>query len=243
MQITIPGGQGGSGRRVAREVDMENYTTVDQVGDVEVEKAEKEARNAKLNEMSETERTEFKEQEKKIKERLLREEERKRKLDEKVNIDLDKVVIKKREKKNEEKSLDDKVLVVKKPNSMIAKLAEKRKELSLLDSSVAPKSDQEKIDLRKKFKEQFVNEEKITEKVLNMALESVFYDEDQGNHLINLLLEQDEKKQEADVEQKEENDVEDAKIDGNIEEVVDGESSVDAHDELDFEAEEPEKTE
>jgi len=60
MQITIPGGQGGSGRKVAREVDMENYTTVDEVGDVEVVKAEKEAREAKLNEMSETDREEFK---------------------------------------------------------------------------------------------------------------------------------------------------------------------------------------
>ena len=126
MQITISGGQGGSGRRVAREVDMENYTTVDEVGlilaitekftaflkvgDVEVDKAEKEARDAKLNEMSEAEKEEFKETERKMKERLLKEEERKRKLDEKLNVDLDKIVIKKREKRNEEISVDDKVL-------------------------------------------------------------------------------------------------------------------------------------
>merc|ERR1711874_578940 len=56
MQITISGEQGTSGRRVAREVDMENYTTVDQVGDVEVEKAEKEAQGAKLSEMSEADK-------------------------------------------------------------------------------------------------------------------------------------------------------------------------------------------
>jgi hypothetical protein len=126
MQITISGGQGGSGRKVAREVDMENYTTVDEVGfilaitekfnaflkvgDVEVDKAEKEARDAKLNEMSEAEKEQFKEKERKMKERLLKEEERKRKLDEKLNVDLDKIVIKKREKKNEEISVDDKVL-------------------------------------------------------------------------------------------------------------------------------------
>ena len=40
----------------------------------------------------------------------MKEEERKRKSDEKHNIDLDKVVIKKREKKTDEKSVDDKVL-------------------------------------------------------------------------------------------------------------------------------------
>ena len=39
---------------------------------------------------------------------------------------------------------------------MIAKLAEKRKELSLIASSVEPKSDQEKIELRKKCKEKVV---------------------------------------------------------------------------------------
>ena len=126
MQIAISGGQGGGGRRVAREVDMENYTTVDEVspalvanreltilckvGDVEVDKAEKEARDAKLNEMSEAEKEQYKERERKMKDRLLKEEERKRKLDEKLNVDLDKIVIKKRDKKNEDKSVDDKVL-------------------------------------------------------------------------------------------------------------------------------------
>ena len=60
--------------------------------------------------MSEAEKEQFKEKERKMKERLLKEEERKRKLDEKLNVDLDKIVIKKREKKNEEISVDDKVL-------------------------------------------------------------------------------------------------------------------------------------
>merc|ERR1711892_442908 len=272
MQITISGGQGGGGRRVAREVDMENYTTVDEVGDVEVDKAEKEARDAKLNEMSEAEKEQYKERERKMKDRLLKEEERKRKLDEKLNVDLDKIVIKKRDKRNEDKSVDDKVLVVKKPNSMIGKLAEKRKELSLLATSATQKSDQEKTELRKKFKEKFLNEEKITEKVLNTALESVFYDEDQGYQLINMLLEEEEEeKQEDDIEQKDQIEVENYEKDeidengegyekeckdkSNVEDGVENDAAavnsddttvdtaVYAHDELDFEAEEPEKTE
>jgi len=107
MQITITGGQGGSGRRVAREVDMENYTTVDEVGDVELDKAGKEAREANLPELTEEDKEK---REKKGKERLSKEDERKRKEDEKLNIDLDKIVIKKRDKKVEEKSSDDKVL-------------------------------------------------------------------------------------------------------------------------------------
>ena len=55
-----------------------------------------------------------------------------------------------------------------------------------------------------------------------MALESVFYDEEQGYQLINMLLEQEEEKQDVDVEQKEdkEGNVEDDKNNGNIEEVV-----------------------
>merc|ERR1712130_1088863 len=123
--------------------------------------------------------------------------------------------------------------------------------------------DQEKTELRKKFKEKFLNEEKITEKVLNMALESVFYDEEQGNQLIYKLLEQDEEKPNIETEQiVEENMESENNLNGVMENVdepeesktsnesaVDAmadpavETSVDAHDELDFEAEEPEKTE
>ena len=40
-----------------------------------------------------------------------------------------------------------------------------------------------------------------------MALESVFYDEEQGNQLINMLLEQEEEKQVVDVDQKKEDSV------------------------------------
>ena len=104
---------------------MENYTTVDevqvffidaiplsypttfQVGDVELDKAGKEAREANLPELTEEDKEK---REKKGKERLSKEDERKRKEDEKLNIDLDKIVIKKRDKKVEEKSSDDKVL-------------------------------------------------------------------------------------------------------------------------------------
>merc|ERR1712173_390329 len=152
----------------------------------------------------------------------------------------------------EEKYSDDKVLVVKKPKSMIAKLAEKRKELSLLATSSTQKSDQEKTELRKKFKEKFLNEEKITEKVLNMALESVFYDEEEKEM---------EEKPNIETEQiVEENMESENNLNGVMENVdepeeskpsnesaVDAmadpavETSVDAHDELDFEAEEPEK--
>jgi predicted kinase len=39
---------------------------------------------------------------------------------------------------------------------MIARLAEKRKELALNATSSTPKSDQEKIELRKKFKEKVI---------------------------------------------------------------------------------------
>merc|ERR1711892_1264337 len=152
---------------------------------------------------------------------------------------------------------------------MIGKLAEKRKELSLLATSATQKSDPEKTELRKKFKEKFLNEEKITEKVLNTALESVFYDEDQGYQLINMLLEEEEEeKQEDDIEQKDQIEVENGEIDengegyeeeckdkSNVEDGVENDAAavnsddttvdtaVYAHDELDFEAEEPEKTE
>merc|ERR1712106_215475 len=155
---------------------------------------------------------------------------------------------------------------------MIGKLAEKRKELSLLATSTTQKSDQEKTELRKKFKEKFLNEENITEKVLNTALESVFYDEDQGYQLINMLLEEEEKPEDY-IEQKDQIEVEngenyekdeidengegyeeECKDKSNVEDGVDNDAAavnsddttvdtaVYAHDELDFEAEEPEKT-
>jgi len=180
-------GAGEGGRKVAREVDIDNYTTVDQIGDIEVskeEQAEKAAREAKLEEMTEADREQFKEKERKLKDRLLKEEE-------KLNVDLDKIVIKKLETKPDDKSMDEKVLVVKTPNNLIAKLAEKRKELAKKIIDPEPKSDQEKADVRKKFKEKYQSEERITEKILNMALESVFYDGEHGEELINKLLEED----------------------------------------------------
>merc|ERR1712228_207577 len=193
-----------------------------------------------------------------------KEEEKRRISDDKHSVDLDKVVIKKREKKMEDKPVDDKVLVVKKPNSMIAKLAEKRKELSLSAPTLSPKSEHDKMELRKKFKEKYLTEEKITDKVLNMALESVFFDEEQGYQLINKLLEQEEEHNEVNDETKndEEEITEDSSVGGRTQneeqkneinaeaEAAESqnsqkeeEQSVDAHDELDFEAEEPEKTE
>jgi len=264
MQITISGSQGGNGRRVATEVDMENYTTVDEVGDIEGEKTEKDAKDKQLNDTSETENDTNQPNEGKAKERTSKEEEKRRISDDKHSVDLDKVVIKKREKKMEDKPVDDKVLVVKKPNSMIAKLAEKRKELSLSAPTLSPKSEHDKMELRKKFKEKYLTEEKITDKVLNMALESVFFDEEQGYQLINKLLEQEEEHNEVNDETKndEEEITEDSSVGGptqneeqksEISAEADAaesqnsqkeeEQSVDAHDELDFEAEEPEKTE
>lgn len=55
---------------------------------------------------------------------------------------------------------------------------------------------------------QFQNEEKITEKVLNTALESVFYNEEQGHQLINMLLREEEDKEGEEKEEEKKNIVE-----------------------------------
>jgi len=192
MQITISS-KGEEGRKVAREVDMENYTTVDQVGDVEAaEKEAKAAREAKEAGMTEAEIEEGKERERKIKDRLVREDDRKKTEEDKLNVDLDKIVIKKLDKRTDEKSGDEKILVVKTPNNLIAKLAEKKKEFTNRIISPESKSDEEKTDIRKKFKEKYQSEERLPEKIINMALESVFHDEQLGEELISKLLE-DEK--------------------------------------------------
>jgi len=79
--------------------------------------------------------------------------------------------------------------VVVRPASLVAKLAEKRKELGLCGSEAASsKSEQEKSDLRKSFKEKYSGDERITEKVISMALESVTYDEVGAAGLIDSVL-------------------------------------------------------
>merc|ERR1711974_130407 len=115
------------------------------------------------------------------------------------------------------------VLVVRTPNSLVAKLAEKRKEICpQLLVSPNTKSDQEKTELKKKFKEKYQHQERLPEKILHMALESVFYEEQHAEQLIGKLLE-DEVKEQTEVAPP-------APL-----------SLDDEHDKLDFEADEPEK--
>ena len=65
-------------------------------------------------------------------------------------VDLEKVVIKKRERKDERKSSDGKDFVVKKPSGLIAKLAKKKKDMPAVPTEVPDMTDQEKSEIRKK---------------------------------------------------------------------------------------------
>merc|ERR1711945_50094 len=102
MQITIDGGdkdQGSTSRKVARDVDIENFKVLDEVGEGEEE-----------------EKKDEKSQEDKSKSSSKDPE----------PVDLDKVVIKKREKKEDKKPVDGKDLIIKKPSSLIAILAKRK---------------------------------------------------------------------------------------------------------------------
>ena len=65
-------------------------------------------------------------------------------------VDLEKVVIKKRERKDERKSSDGKDFVVKKPSGLIAKLAKKKKDMPAVQTEVLEMTDQQKSEIRKK---------------------------------------------------------------------------------------------
>merc|ERR1711934_1311088 len=107
---------------------------------------------------------------------------------EKTPVDLDKIVIKKRERKQqEEKSADEKVLVVRTPNSLMGRLAELRKGLPRPQVEPAEKSEEERTVVRRSLREKYKEEEKIT----GTAMESVFFEEAAAEELINKLLEDD----------------------------------------------------
>ncbi|CAB4054119.1 unnamed protein product [Lepeophtheirus salmonis] len=74
------------------------------------------------------------------------------------------------------------------------RLAEKR---TPLPKPPPIKTDQEKVELRKKMIETYETRFDIPERILFMALESVLYDEEQANNLINSMIEDDLKRKKA----------------------------------------------
>jgi len=124
-----------------------------------------------------------------------------RKRREKTPVDLDKIVIKKRERKQqEEKSADEKVLVVRRPNSLMGRLAELRKGLPRPQVEPAEKSEEERTVVRRSLREKYKAEEKITEKIIGTAMESVFFEEAAAEELINKLLEEDRNSRKAHID-------------------------------------------
>jgi len=207
----------------------EHFQTIDEVGEVD---PEEELRQQK-------EREENLKTERSIKERLLKaEEEKKRKLAEAAEeIDLDKVVIKKRTKKSNDAkataaSSEDKVLVVKTPNSLVGLLAKKLKEMPKPVVAPKQKTAQQKSALKKKIKIKYAKTS-IPEKILYMALENVGFDEKRGNQLINKLLQEEKsvngENEVIQVDEEEDNIV----INLEDDDIVD-------EDKLDYEADEPE---
>ena len=67
-------------------------------------------------------------------------------------IDLEKVVIKRREKKDDRKSTDGKDLIVKKPSSLISKLAKRKQLMSSSQPEEKEMTDQERSEIRKRCK-------------------------------------------------------------------------------------------
>lgn len=69
-------------------------------------------------------------------------------------VDLEKVVIKRREKekKDDRKSTDGKDYVVKKPSSLISKLAKRKQQLSAVQGDITEVTDQEISEIRKRCK-------------------------------------------------------------------------------------------
>lgn len=67
-------------------------------------------------------------------------------------VDLEKVVIKRREKKDDRKSTDGKDLIVKKPSSLISKLAKRKQTMSSSQLEEKEMTDQERSEIRKRCK-------------------------------------------------------------------------------------------
>lgn len=211
MSVTI----GSGGRQVAKKVDVNSFTVIDEVGAVEKKKT------ARETEAETKERAEIKERERKLKERLLKQEEE-RKIKEggaqqSALHTLDTVVIKRREKPaNTKTSANGKTMIIKTPNNLVAKLAAKLKEMPMPGVVPAQKTDKEKTALKKKIKDKYKKED-LPEKILYLALENVAYDESRAILLITKMLKDDTKKGEEEVITLEDND----------------------EDKLDFEADEP----
>jgi len=74
------------------------------------------------------------------------------------------------------------------------RLAEKR---TPLPKPPPIKTEKEKDDLRRKMKDRYEKKFDIPERILFMALESVLFDEDQANNLIQSMIEDDLKRQKA----------------------------------------------
>lgn len=238
MQITITGDkveeEAGPGRKVARDVDIENFTVLDQVGEEEQENPESSVeKQKKSNAKPET------------------------------VVDLEKVVIKKREKKDERKSSDGKDFVIKKPSGLIAKLAKKKKDMPAAPTGVPEMTDQEKSEIRKKCRAKYAEEDQVTEKVISMSLDLVHFNEVETCLLIDSLL-QEESQDNVKTESSTNTTLEDTKVNVETEDLhlesnnpgsidqgkqisqmnADPVPSVDdGHDELDFEADEPDKVE
>jgi len=244
MQITITAEkveeETSSGRKVARDVDIENFTVLDQVGEEEQEKPETSVEKQKRsNSKPET------------------------------VVDLEKVVIKKRERKDERKSSDGKDFVVKKPSGLIAKLAKKKKDMPAVQTEILEMTDQQKSEIRKKCRAKYAEEDQVTEKVISMSLDLVHFNETETCLLIDSLLqEESEEDVKADSSSITTLPLEDTKVNVETEDLhlesnnsdsmltsvaeikqvsqVTAEpvpSVDDGHDELDFEAEEPDKVE
>jgi len=242
MQITITGEkveeEAGSGRKVARDVDIENFTVLDQVGEEDQEKPESSVeKQKKSNSKPET------------------------------VVDLEKVVIKKRERKDERKSSDGKDFVIKKPSGLIAKLAKKKKDMPAVPTEVPDMTDQEKSEIRKKCRAKYAEEDQVTEKVISMSLDLVHFNEAETCLLIDSLL-QEESEENVKMDSSMNTSLEGNKVnvetedlhlesnnpDSTLTSVVESKqisqvnadpvpSVDDGHDELDFEAEEPDKVE
>merc|ERR1712130_473106 len=90
------------------------------------------------------------------------------------------------------KSADEKVLVVRTPNSLMGRLAELRKGLPRPQAEPAEKSEEERTVVRRSLREKYKEEEKITEKIIGTAMESVFFEEAAAEELINKLLEEED---------------------------------------------------
>jgi len=233
MQITIEtaGGKEGesSQRKVATEVDMENFTVVDEIGEVESSKPDPTDTSSETGEVA----------------------------------PLDKVIIRKREKKDDRKSTEGRDLVIKKPSSLISILAKRKNQLSRssveAQTAAAEMTDLQRSAVRKKCKEKYSNVEKVTEKVISMALDLCQFDEVKSCNLIESALQEENEEMKEDKgdmnhSSNSSKESECERYSGGLKPNLTGNSANDQlsttledvndeHDQLDFEAEEPDKVE